>query len=122
MDDIVKIIDVSQLASRAKEDFDEDEYERDITANPKRTKRSKPKKAAVEVEDAQMEEEEERKGGSSSSDSDDGSDWESEDSDDSGEGRRDGKKDNKLNVKGINVQVSKKMLEAEKKKDFFSGL
>jgi len=42
LDDIVKIIDVSNLLTRVKEDFDFDEYEKDINENP-RVKRKKKK-------------------------------------------------------------------------------
>lgn len=47
LDDIVKIIDVSNLRTRAKEDFDMDEYEKDIQENPKiKRKKKKSKKNA----------------------------------------------------------------------------
>jgi len=41
LDDIVKIIDVSHLVGRNKEEFDEEEYERDIKENPKIKKKKK---------------------------------------------------------------------------------
>lgn len=45
LDDIVKIIDVSNLHTRMKEEFDMDEYERDIQENPKiKRKKKKSKK------------------------------------------------------------------------------
>lgn len=45
LDDIVKIIDVSQLSRRIKEEFDEEEYERDIKENPKIKRKKKKSKA-----------------------------------------------------------------------------
>ena len=35
LDDIVKIIDVSHIAARVKENFDEEAYENDLKENPK---------------------------------------------------------------------------------------
>lgn len=52
LDDIVKIIDVSALGSRLKEDFDEEQYERDLIENPKIKK--KKKKSAPKDGDADM--------------------------------------------------------------------
>lgn len=113
LDDIVKIIDVSQLGSRVKEDFDEEEYERDLKENPKiKRKKKKNKKKAQEGGDAEMNDEEEKKDGDDEDDDDDddSDDWSSDesDSDDSSDddemmGGKEGKKDKKLNVKGNNV-------------------
>jgi hypothetical protein len=69
LDDIVKIIDVSHLGTRLKEDFDEERYEQDIRENPKGTR----KKNRLEGGDTQMQEE----------DKDDGN-WKSDSSDDYG--------------------------------------
>lgn len=119
LDDIVKIIDVSNLASRVKEDFDEDGYERDIKENPKIKRKKKTKKAAAEGEDADMAEERKEGDGSSSDDDDDAwasdsSDDDSDDSDDSEEKHT--KKDKGLNVKGNTVQKAKKMIDDAKRK------
>jgi WD repeat-containing protein 55 len=114
LDDIVKIIDVSSLCSRVKEDFDEDEYERDIKENPKRHKKKKSKKAAGGDGDQMMVDdngEEEKKGNDEwESDSSDYDSEDDSDSDEENEGMkgREGKKDKKLNVKGNNVKKSKK--------------
>jgi hypothetical protein len=112
LDDIVKIIDVSHLGSRVKEDFDEEGYERDLKENPKIKRKKKKSKKNAEGgaggEDADMAEEERKEGDDSSSDDDDAwesesSDDDSDDSDDSDENEKHQKKDKKLNVKGNTV-------------------
>jgi hypothetical protein len=130
LDDIVKIIDVSHLGSRVKEDFDEEAYERDLVENPKIKRKKKKSKAAAGGDQEMMGDEEEKKEGDDSSDDDE--DWSSDDDsdddsssddDDMDEGnKRQGKKDKKLNVKANNVQKSKKMIEDAKRKQFFSDL
>ena len=69
----MKIIDVSQLGTRIKEDFDEEAYEHDLQENPK-IKRKK-NRIAVHGGDAMMDEDGEEKKG------DDG-EWEDDDSSD----------------------------------------
>lgn len=77
LDDIVKIIDVSHLGSRVKEDFDEDRYENDLVSNPK-IKRKQKKAKRAEGDQEMAEGQEEKKEGESSSDYDDDSDdWKS---------------------------------------------
>ena len=44
LDDIVKIIDITHLSNRMKEEFDLDEYEKDIQENPRGRKKKKAKK------------------------------------------------------------------------------
>ena len=88
LDDIVKIIDVSHLGSRVKEDFDEEEYEKDLVANP-RTKKTKGGDEDMEEEKGSWE-------------SDDYSD-DDDSSSDEDEPKKTGKKDKKLNVKANNV-------------------
>lgn len=58
------------------------------------------------------------------SDQDDSDDDDSDDSDDSdmSENKMHKKKNKKLNPRGNSVQLSKKMLEKEKRMDFFKGL
>jgi len=74
LDDIVKIIDVSQLGTRLKEDFDEDQYENDIKAHSKNKKNN-------QGGDTDMQDEEE-KGGDGGWEDDSSDDYGSEDSDD----------------------------------------
>ena len=86
LDDIVKIIDVSNLGSRIKEQFDEEAYERDLVDNPKIKKKRKHKKGG---DDEEMKDD-------NDDEDDSNSDWESEDSDDSDseeEEKKEGKKD-----------------------------
>jgi WD repeat-containing protein 55 len=119
LDDIVKIIDVSQLGTRLKEDFDEEAYEHDLQENPK-IKRKK-NRVAVQGGDAMMDDDgEEKKGDDGEWEDDDssddyGSDSSSDDDDDDMKKKRVGKKDKKLNVKGNTVSKSKKMVEMAKK-------
>ena len=56
------------------------------------------------------------------SDDDDDDDSDSEDDSDMSDGRRHKKKDRKLNPKANTVGLSKKMLEREKRKDFFKDM
>ncbi len=133
LDDIVKIIDVSHLGSRIKEEFDEAEYERDLIENPKIKKKKKKSKKSTAVEgggDTEMIADEEKKAGESSSE--DEEDWESDSDDysddsdssdeDMGGPKKTSKKDKKLNIKANNVKVSAKMRDDEKRKQFFSDL
>ncbi len=73
----------------------------------------------------QMDEEESKEPGAKGSDNDwsddDSDDDDSDDSDMSDDGKHK-KKNKKLNPKGNSVARSKKMLENEKRKDFFKGL
>ncbi|CDW71936.1 wd repeat-containing protein 55 [Stylonychia lemnae] len=128
LDDIIKIIDVSHLNNRLKEEFDFEGYEKDIQENPrvKRKKRSKKNKAAG---DEDMQDDEEKKDGDESSDSenweDDSSDDDSDDSDDSDmsmEQDKHEKKDKKLNPKNNSIKKSQNMIDQEKRKQFFSDL
>lgn len=106
LDDIVKIVDVSHLGARVKEDFDEEGYERHLQEQGPRRNR-----------DARMHDEEEEKG---SWESDYSSDESSSSEEEAREKAR--KKDRKLNVKGNNVSKSKKMLDDAKRQKFFSDL
>lgn len=97
----MKIIDVSNVAARVKEDFDEEEYERDLKDNPKIKRRNKG---------GEMECDEEHKGEHSDDDERDNDAWESDDdSDDSDDSDEDmgskkiNKKDKKLNVKANTI-------------------
>ena len=58
----------------------------------------------------------------SDADSDDDDDDDSDDDSDMSDGRRHKKKDRKLNPKANTVGLSKKMLEREKRKDFFKDM
>ena len=124
LDDIVKIIDVSHLGSRDKEEFDEAEYERDIHENPKGKRKNK--KVKNDNDDQQMVDEEERKSGDEAwkSDSSDYGSSDDSDSDEEDQGMkgREGKKDKKLNIKGNNVKKSKKIIDNAKRLQFFSDL
>ena len=102
LDDIVKIIDVSNLGSRIKEQFDEEAYERDLVENPKIKKR-KNKKGTVGADEEMKDEDDDE--------DDSNSDWESEDSDDSDdsdedEKKKESKKDKKLNPKKNTIKMS----------------
>lgn len=79
LDDIVKIIDISHLENRLKEDFDMDEYEKDIKENPKIKRKKKSKKAKVEG-DENMNDEEKKEGEASDDSAADS--WESNSDDD----------------------------------------
>ena len=56
------------------------------------------------------------------SDADSDDDDDSDDDSDMSDGRRHKKKDKKLNPKTNNVGLSKKMLDKEKRKDFFKDM
>lgn len=103
LDDIVKIIDVSSLHNRHREQFDMEEYEKDIKQNPRvKRRKNKNKKNNQADADEQMQDGEENKDGSGSDSenweddsSDDDSDSDMSDSDE--EEKKDTKKDKKLN-------------------------
>ena len=126
LDDIVKIIDVSHLGNRDKEEFDEEEYERDIQENPKIKRKVKKAKKNDDGDDQMMDEEERKSGDEEGAWESDSSDYGSSDDSDSdgdqGMKGREGKKDKKLNVKGINVKKSKKIIDNAKRMQFFSDL
>jgi hypothetical protein len=82
LDDIVKIVDVSHLQGRLKENFDEEEYENDIKENPKVSRKKKSKKDKMNV-DGDDDEEEEKKGDHKMQDNDEGWTSNSDDDDDS---------------------------------------
>jgi WD40 repeat protein len=109
LDDIVRIIDVSNLENRIKDDtFDEEEYEQSIKPN-------------LKANHGKVVQEEAKEGES-------GEDWE-EDSDESGDSDSEGgkkkkksKKNKQLNPKNPTLGASKKMIDDQKRKDFFDGL
>ena len=85
LDDIVKIIDISHLAKRHKEDFDEEGYEKEIRANPNNKKSKKKKRAKkddkmdIDMNDnEEMKDEGEEDSWESESDGDDSSDSDSD--------------------------------------------
>lgn len=108
LDDIVKIIDVTSLGQRMKEQFDEEAYEIDIRENPRVNR--KKKKSKKTGEDGDMDMGEESKGSDDSDDWESGSDDSDDDSDDSDDSDMEmdkpTKKDKKLNPKSNNVQKS----------------
>lgn len=109
LDDMVKIIDVSQLATRFKDkDFDEDVYEASIAQN-------------LKANHGKVENPEPRPGNEDEweEDSDDDDDSDMDDSSDDDKPKKDKKKNKKLNPKNPTLHNTKKMLEDEKKKDFF---
>ena len=112
LDDMVKIIDVSTLKNRIKADFNEEEYEQSVAQNLKENHGKLP--------------EEERK-----NTADDGEDnWESgsddsdSDMDDSSDDdkKKQKKKDTKLNPKKNTLAQTKRMVDDQKRKDFFEDL
>jgi len=121
LDDIVRIIDVANLAERVRdeEDFDEAAYEAQIQERnyKKAGDKSKAKEEAKLGGDQQMEDEE---GGDESDAWADSSDESSSDAEDQKKGNA--KKDKHLNPKKATLQQSKKMLEDHKRKDFFGDL
>ena len=121
LDDIVRIIDVANLAERVRdeEDFDEVAYEAQIQERnyKKAGDKSKAKEEAKLGGDQQMADEDD------DGDSDawaDSSDESSSDAEDQKKGNA--KKDKHLNPKKATLQQSKKMLEDHKRKDFFGDL
>ena len=119
LDDMVKIIDVSNLKKRIKDsDFDEEQYEASVSQNLKANHGKiivDRKSGSGCGSDANWEDDEDMSDGSDSSDSDSSSD-------DEGGNRKDKKKDKKLNPKNATLQGTKKMLEDQAKKDFFDDL
>ena len=131
MDDMVKIYDIAHLKDRpADGTFDLEAYERSIedklVANHKKIPFAQPESEDADegmADDAEESKEPAASGDkeddwSDDSDSDDDSDEDSDMSD----GRKHKKRNKKLNQKGNSVGLSKKMLEKEKRKDFFRGL
>ena len=118
-DDIVKILDVSQLQHRAKDgSFDLEAYENTRANKPNHGKISK--KAKQNSDDDWMSNSD---SDSADGDCDDDSDSDSDDSMDGGGLQQQHKpKNKKLNPKNNTVGMSKKMLEQEKKKDFFKDM
>lgn len=125
LDDIVKIIDISNIGDRYKDEFDEDQYEEDLKANPKVVRKAKKAKKTNVDGDEEMGEEKK-----SDNSSENAGDWESgssdddSDSDDSSDmdSEKPEKKDKKLNLKGNNVVRSAKMQDDDRRKQFFSDL
>ena len=128
---MVKIFDVSSLKGRPTDgSFDMEAYERSVQENLVPNHGKLPFMNEMEVAEAENgnsdmgeEEKKEAAGGSddwSDADSDDDSD-DSDDSDMSDDGKHK-KKNKKLNPRKNTVGLSKKMLEKEKRKDFFKNL
>ena len=134
LDDMVKIFDVSNLADRPVDGtFDLDAYERSIEDKLVANHGKLPIDNTEEQKEnngEMMDEEESKKptGGNdendwSDADSDDDDDDDSDDNDsDMSDGRRHKKKDKKLNPKTNTVGLSKKMLDKEKRMDFFKDM
>ena len=125
LDDIIKVIDVTNLADRPMDgSFNLEAYERQIQDKLVPNHGKVFKGAGTNDEDDNDEDMEEEK-------KDDGDDWSDADSDDddsddmdsdSDDNMKHKKKNKKLNPKGNNVNLSKKMLDKEKAKDFFRGM
>jgi WD40 repeat protein len=116
LDDMVRIIDVSHLASRHKEKFDDDQYEASIALN-------------LKANHGKVDNPEARKGLDGEEDWDDDSDEDSDEdsgmddsSDDDGKSKKQPKKDKKLNPKNPSLNATKKMIDDHKKKEFFEDL
>ena len=110
LDDFVKIIDVTTLEHRVKDDeFDEEVYEASISQNlkPNHGKQDKPERKAGNEEDWESEND---------------SDSDMEDSSDDDKPKKDKKKDVKLNPKNATLGATKKMVEDQHRKDFFDDL
>ena len=104
LDDIVRILDVSDVHDRNKENFDEEAYEKQLGEKDMKGER------------------EERKAAEQSNDGDGDSDMWSDDSDESNEKKKQSKKNSKLNPKRATLGQSKKLLEEQRHKDFFGDL
>ena len=130
LDDMVKIYDVSNIKERPVDGtFDLEAYERSIENKLVANHGKLPFADAQEEdgeknEDMDVEESKEPKEDDWEDDSDDDDDDDDSDSDDSdmSDSNRHKKKNKKLNPKGNTVQLSKKMLDKEKRMDFFKGL
>jgi WD repeat-containing protein 55 len=111
LDDMVKIIDVSSLQQRVKsDDFDLETYEQGLTLKPNHGKLAEEERKTTAKDDENWSSED--------------SDMDSDDSDsDEGQGsKKQKKKDKKLNPKNANLGLTKKMMDDEKRKDFFGDL
>lgn len=115
-DDIVKIMDVSHFADRAKDGtFDYEAYEANLEHAPNHGKVENANKAGSDDWSSDSDAD-----GDAVADSDD-----SDDSDDSMEGADNNmhkKKDKRLNPKKNSVGMTKKMIEQQKKRDFFKDM
>jgi hypothetical protein len=100
LDDMIKIIDVSNLKNRIKNaDFDEDAYEKGLTQKPSHGKLAEEERKKTSNEEWSDKD---------ASDMDDDSDSDSSDSDDK---KKDKKKDKALNPKNASLGASKKMAD-----------
>ena len=122
LDDIVKVIDVSNLADRPTDGtFDLEAYERSIQ-DKNVPNHGKVFKKKHDSDDEDMAEEKKDTGNDWSDVDSDGDDSDDMDSDSDNENNNHKKKDSKLNPKGNSVGLSKKMLDKEKAKDFFRDM
>ena len=121
LDDMVKIIDVSNLADRpADGTFDMEAYERSIEDKLVANHGKKSIKEVDGGDDDEMDDGNEE----AKDNNEEWSDMDSDDSDDESEEdtNQHKKKNKKLNPKGNSVSKSKKMLEKEKRMDFFKDM
>ena len=96
LDDMVKIIDVSTLKNRIKDDFNEEEYEQSIAQNLKQNHGKLPEEERKDTKiDGEGEEEDWESGSDSDSDMDDSSDDDKK--------KKQKKKDTKLNPKNATL-------------------
>ena len=116
LDDMVKIIDVSTLQTRIKDDFDEEQYEQSIAQNLKANHGKLPPEEKKKTDSGNEDNEENWE-----SDSDDDSDMD-DSSDEGGQNKKQKKKDRRLNPKNATLSQTKKMVEDQKRKDFFGDL
>jgi len=82
LDDIVKIIDVSNLESRIKDDFDEEEYERSVSS------KLKANHGKITREESKVDNDKDWEDASGDEDMSDDSDDDSDDSDDSDDNKK----------------------------------
>lgn len=112
LDDMVKIIDISTLENRIRDEtFDEEAYEQSVQSQLKPNHGKLPQEERKQT--ARNEEDWE-------SDSDDDSDEDMSDSDD--DKKKNKKKNKQLNPKNATLSGTKKMMEDQHRKDFFGDL
>ena len=117
LDDMVKIIDVSTLEKRIKEDdFDEELYEANVSQNLK----ANHGKIKIQPENGNDKNDEDN--WQSDSDNEDMSDSDDDSSSDDENNQKNKKKDKELNPKNATLQATKKMMEDKHRKDFFDDL
>mgnify|MGYP006113976545 FL=1 len=116
LDDMVKIIDVSSLRTRIKDDFNEEEYEQSIVQNLKPNHGKVPTEEKKKTDSCNDNEED------WDDDSDDDSDMEDSSDDETGKKTKQKKKDKGLNQKNATLNQSKKMREDKHREDFFGDL